>query len=165
MNKVELSLIISNDQNNQDGTVRSAVKKVTDKLTTVQTFMPGRKQQDGTYGPSASLTVRVTTATKIAGVALEPKAHIDVTGFFVPESVPESYTDKKGKTRSYFVLVANEITETKRTNEASAPAANTGTSVPEASTPAQTAAPAPTQTQAPVNTAAAAVEDDDLPFL
>ena len=152
MNKAEISLIISNDQNNQDGTVRPAVKKVSDKLTTVQTFMPGKKQQDGTYGPSASLTIKVTSATQLNGVSLEPKAHIDVVGFFTPES----YTDREGKTRTYFTLVANEIKKSEWNGNGSAPAANTGTTVPETAP----VAPAPA-----ANTATAAVEDDDLPFL
>lgn len=167
-NEVKLSLIISNDQTNRDGTVRNAVRRVSDKLTTVQTFMPGRKQQDGTYGPSASLTVNVINSeklvTKMDGVKLEAKAHIDVFGYFQPDA----YTDPTtGKTRTYFVLVAREIRVSNRpTNTGNTgtfqTVADTTAPDPVASAPAASAPAAPAPA---VNTSAPVEEDEDLPFL
>lgn len=156
MNSVEISLIISNNQANQDGTERPAVKRVSDKLTTVQAFMPGRKQADGTYGPSASITVKVTGQTKVAAdVALEPKSHIDVKGFFSAES----YTTKDGKTRNYFTLVATSIDKTEfKTADGQAP---TQAAAAPAQAPSAPAAPATPQE----NTNPVIPEDDDLPFL
>lgn len=147
-NKVEMSLIVSNNQTNQDGSVREAVRKISDNLTSVQTFMSGRKNADGSYGDSASLEVNITSKTQIASdVKLEPKARIDVQGFFAPRA----YTGKDGRKRTYFVLVANEITKTQFEGDG-----QPSTSAPQAPQAAQTAASTP----APVPD-----DVDDLPFV
>ena len=106
-----LRVTVSKDYDN-----RKAVRKVSDKLVIVNTYLPGQRKADGSFGPSASMEIKVTGSTKFTDIDkkdIKPGTRLEVDGFLVSEG----YVNKDGKTISYPVCVATEImpvqTETK----------------------------------------------------
>lgn len=110
-NSCELSLIVSKDSTNRDGSARTAIRKISDSLTVVRTFLPGRKNSDGTYGDSDGWEVHITSKTVIE-TTVEPGAHIDVEGFLTPKSYTVKNADGTESKRTYTALIAKKISKT-----------------------------------------------------
>jgi primosomal replication protein N len=160
-NNVSLSVIVSKDQVNQDGTSRLAIRKISDSLTVINSFVSGGKKPDGTYNDSASIEVHVTSKTQLA-CNVQPGSHIDVEGFLSPKSYEITKADGTKSKRTYLALVAKTISQTEQQNNTTGSgsgtlSANTG------ATSAPAPAPAP-ETPAAESTAPVVDYSDDLPF-
>ena len=99
MNTITIDMLISNDFEGQ-----SAVKKVSDKLTVLRTYLPGVKKEGGGFGKSLPIETKVTTKTEVKG-NIEAQKRVRVTGFIEVGS----YTKKDGTEVTYPVIVAQEV--------------------------------------------------------
>ncbi len=100
MNNVQISVVVSKDRENF-----TAINKVSDNLTILNTFVPAGKNEDGSYKKPANLTVRLTSKTEVIGNVANG-SHLDVEGFFAINS----YTNKEGKEIASLQVVARKVT-------------------------------------------------------
>lgn len=99
MNTITIDLFVSK---NFEG--RDAVRKVSDKLTVVNTYLPGAKKEDGTFEKSLSMSTKITSKTEVKG-EIAPQKRVRVTGFVEPNV----YKNKDGVEIAVPVIVAREI--------------------------------------------------------
>ncbi len=110
VNKIAISLIVSKDITKENGEIIPAVRKISDRLTSVKTFLSGGRNADGSWGDSASLDVNITSSTIINdGVQIKPGEHLTFVGFLAARSYVNADNNKK---RAYLVLVAQEVMKT-----------------------------------------------------
>jgi hypothetical protein len=128
-NEVKLSLIVSNNRE-YNGQTYPAVRKVSEALTIINAFLPGKKNSDGSYGPSLNFEIKQNSKT-VVKTNIASGERIDVFGFITADS----YTNKDGKVVSKEVIVANEIGKTEYEGDSgnanytaapTAPASNAG---------------------------------------
>ena len=99
MNTITIDLFVSK---NFEG--RDAVRKVSDKLTVVNTYLPGAKKEDGTFEKSLSMSTKITSKTEVKG-EIAPQKRVRVTGFVEPNV----YKNKDGVEIAVPVIVARAI--------------------------------------------------------
>jgi len=100
MNNAQISVVVSKDRENF-----SAINKVSDNLTVLNTFVPAGKNEDGSYKKPANLTIRLTSKSDVKG-EITQGSHLDVEGFFVTNT----YTNKEGKEIATLQIVARKVT-------------------------------------------------------
>ena len=99
MNTITIDLFVSK---NFEG--RDAIRKVSDKLTVVNTYLPGAKKEDGTFEKSLSMSTKITSKTEVKG-EIAPQKRVRVTGFVEPNV----YKNKDGVEIAVPAIVAREI--------------------------------------------------------
>lgn len=125
VNEIAISLIVSKDIERENGETIPAVKKVSDKLTSVKAFLSGGRNADGSWGDSTSFDVNITSSTKLGeGVEIKPGEHLTFVGFLSARS----YTNADNKKRTYSVIVAKEVIKTPMREKEEENQSNTSTS-------------------------------------
>lgn len=103
MNTINIDLFISKDFEDVN-VIRKGIRKVSDKLTILKTYLPAQKKEDGTRGKALQLDTKVTTKTEVIG-ELVPQARVRVTGFMEVSN----YTNKDGREFANPVIVASKV--------------------------------------------------------
>ena len=126
INEVNLTLRVSNDTDK-----RSAINKISDKLTSIRTYMATGKDLNGQYNPILNFDVQVFSATSKAptkvAANIAPGEYINVRG----NLSSKKFKTNDGRELISFIINATEITtpdEMEQENE-------TSTVVPEEFTP------------------------------